>query len=831
MSRRLLAVALAVVMIAAVVVVLVPASTAATTSGGARPATPAAAVARPAQGPAYELFNGYGYYAANTYYLGEVGWDTLNFYVYDDVDHDVNVTITDPNATRDGVSSPAFTYEAKLNTTTDDFYSAEAGVQYTFPNLAYGGTWVVNFSAPVAGYVTQNVTLEKYYVDTQASVSYPQSVLPGDPISVFWWAYLDSNGNGLFTGATSVWIMGHYHGNGTYQNFFPGGMIQLTTGSWGQWNGTVPLNATADTTIQFEVWVITSVGGVVAENESDGVSVAVGQLWEENNGLTDEPAYCLGSYYLYESIPVDSTAAACIQVGSEYSDYFTPIAGLPVTIGYWNGTTHVTPTGGAPTSGTTNSNGVVEVTFNATAPPFTTFLQYPYYDNAVNFSVTVPGANSSVSTWTGWDNITNWAISPYPSAAGVVNVELDHTEYFAGTTATATWSIESTAASSTGPITADVWTVVNEESEATTYASGTFSGAAQSGTFTFAITSAMVNQAIEVVIYASNATLGFYAYAYAEVIAPTLLLTPGSVFYTEGSSPTVTAALAGSAAAPAGTTIAWQEWAYWEDDYNVVLVASGTVANGGTITFPISSTTPPQYVEVDAWATTAGVILASSSTVLQLETGYSVLLGVGTVSNYADGSFQPGQTVTLNYQLVSIDGTALPQTFSFSLFVVGLAYSQSVENVAPTGSVAFTIPSNAPAGTLIVMLQVTGALTAGPCVGSINTDENACTGITTLLVNPSPSVFNLELGAGSGLTVGWLVLLIIVILVAIVLYVVLRRRGGSRSSTTGPPAAATESMSPPAPAPSTGPPAAWSEPTPASSGGAQPPLPPPPGSS
>jgi hypothetical protein len=824
MSRRLLAVALALVMIAAVVVVLAPASGAAASSS---PARPTAAAAAPTAGDIdYELLNGFGDYAGNTYNIGEVGWDTLNFYVYDEFDHDVNVTITDPNATRDGVASPAFTYEAALSPTTNDFYSYTADVHYTFPVLPYGGTWVVNFSAPVAGYVTQNVTLDKYYVDASGSITEPRATLPGQPISVFWWAYLESNDNSLYTGATSVWIMGHYHANGSTQNFFPGGMLQLTTGSWGQWNGTVPLNASGDSTISFVVWVLTTVGGVVAENESSGVTMYVGQLVENEVGLTYYPAYCLD--YFSGNIPTGSIAAACIQVGAEYEEgTFTPIAGLPVTISYWNGTKNVTPAGGAPTSATTNVNGAVEVTFNATAPPFTTYFQYPFYGNSVNFSTTVPGAHSSVTNWNLWDNLSGWAISPFPDAAGVINLALDHTEYFAGSTATATWSIESTATSSTGTITADNWVVSDDYDYNTVYASGTFTGTAQSGTFSFAITGAMVGQELEVSLYASNTTLGFYAAAYAYVISPTLLLTPASTYYTAGSSPTVSASLAGNAAAPAGTTITWQAWAEWEDDENDVLVSSGTVSNGGTFSIPIASTTPPQDVYVDAWASAGGVVLASSETYLALETGYQILLGVSTVSSYSDGTFQPGQTVTLDYKVVSIDGTALPQVFEFEIYAVGYAYYQDIENAAPTGSVPFTIPSNAPAGTIQIEMEVYGTFTAGQCV-PVGED---CVGYTTLAVNPNPSVLNMELGAGSGLTVGWVILLVIILLVAIVLYVVLRRRGGSSSSSmsNAPPVSATTPMNPPAPAPSTPPAAEWQQP--GSAGDAQPPLPPPSGSS
>jgi hypothetical protein len=200
------------------------------------------------------------------------------------------------------------------------------------------------------------------------------------------------------------------------------------------------------------------------------------------------------------------------------------------------------------------------------------------------------------------------------------------------------------------------------------------------------------------------------------------------------------------------------------------------------------------------------------------------------VSSYSDGSYQPGQTVTLNYQVVPIDGTALPQFFNFELTAPGFAYYNYIQNAAPTGTIGFTIPSNALAGNLVVNLHVTGSLTAGSCVPTSN-----CTGTTGLFINPHPSVLSMELGAGSGVTVGWLILLILVLVVAIVLFLVLRRRGGPRGGTGSAPTSVTEPMSPAAPAPSSPPASEWKAPDnpPASSGDSgQPPLPaPPPGAS
>jgi hypothetical protein len=816
MSRRIWALLLTGLMIASAVVALTPAlhSDAPTASTAVEKA---AAPAVPGAGPAYAIYNGYGD-ETYTFQLGVPGADTLGFYVEDPLDLRVNVTITDPNASRDDVPNPAFSYTATLNTTYHDFDSITAHVTYTFPSLPYGGVWVVNFSAPTAGYVTQNVTLVAYSASISDSVGAGTSLLPGDAFSIFWFAHqTGGGGETLYTHATSVVLSGHYDDNGTESNFFPGGTLQLPVGSWGQWNGTVPLNTTAQTQLRFQVWVITTVNGVVAENESTGtLRVDVGSLEiSEDSGLSLYPGYCL-EYQAY-NLPASGLVAACVLAGSDYADAFTPIAGLPVTIGFWNGTANVTPVGGVQTTGTTNVSGAVEVLFNASSPPFVTELQYPYADS-VNFTVTVPGATAVGSHWTQWANVS-FTLGLYTIQSGVVSLSLDHTEYYAGTTATATWAIGSTDTSVTGPVTASYW-VVRDEYSSAQYASGTLSATAQSGTFTFPVTSAMWGVELEVVVYATNATSAFAAYAYAVVIAPSLLLSPSTVYYTEGSTVYVTAVLN----AVSGASIGYETFDEWDD--TEAIVATGTVANGSSIAVPISSTNPPEFVEVYAWALVGGQVVTQNSVGMDLAMGYSVVLGVQTVSSYSDGSFQPGQTVTLSYSISSIDHTAMPQSFQIELFALGYPYYQYLENAHPTGTVAFTIPASAPAGYLTIELEIYGTLSAGGCL-----PNGSCSTVSAVLVNPSPSVLNMELGAGSGLTVGWLLLLVIVILVAIVLYVVLRRRGGSNSSGGGVNTATP--MSPPAPAPSSQAPTEWQHPDASNppSSDAQPPLPPPAGSS
>jgi hypothetical protein len=801
MSTRTWSIVLSALLIFSATLAVVP--SVAAHSGGSAPAaveTPASApLATPAEPLAptpgavigTALYNALGYYT-DDFYIGETGWGTLTFAVYDAVDAAVNVTITDPNAARDGVSIPAFHYEAILNATTHEFYAYEVNVGYTFPStVPYGGQWLINFSAPSAGYVNETINLYKYYVDLESSIS-SGSVLPGTAFSLAWWLLLQSNGATLYTGATGIFLDAHYYGNGTYQNLFASGIETLTTGSTGTFSGQVPLNATPDTTVSFEFWAVTNLSGTIVENETASVSIAVGALHVENYGISPYAAYCLGYRYTY--FPLNSLVAGCVEVESDYFGQLTAVAGVPVTIQYWNGTAHVNPTGGAATSATTNAAGAVTTTFNGTSPPFVTEFQWPGVD-AVNFTVHLPGADTTGYAWTIWENLT-WTLYPGSSASGIVSVTLDHTDYYAGATATATWSVQSSDPALTGTITPSFWCAATDYYCSGTVASGNLSATAQSGTFTFPITTAEVGSTIYVFVFAGNASDEFDGFAYADVISPTLLLSPNEAYYSAGTSPSVTASVYGGSAAT-GATIGYQVWGYWSD--SDAIVASGSIANGSSFSIPISSSTPPLELEVYAWASVNGIVLASADTGLSLAQGYTVSLGIATASSYSDGSYQPGQTITLSYRVASIGGAALPQTFDFLLVAPGYPIYREFSNVAPSGSFAFTIPSNAPGGALVVELEVGGTLSAGTCVPT-----GSCEGITAIPVNPHPSALNLELGAGSGLTVGWLILLVLIVLVAIVGYLMLRRRGGSSSGS--PPAEWREPNASSAPAGSTNPP-------------------------
>ena len=727
----------------------------------------------------------------NQFYPGEGVFGTLYFVVTDPLDHAVNVTLTDPNAARDGVPAPAFHYEATLNTSTSTFDSFSAHIGFTFPaSLPYGGQWTINVSAPNGGSIQQTIWVYVYYLSVNTSTGIG-STLPGQSISVIWVLFSNANGLSIYTRATSVTIAGSYTGNGTTQTLFPHGPVALAGASTGegQWTGTVPANATPNSVLNLEIWAVTNVSGQVAENESSNFTISVGTLVIQNFGLNFAPPDCQFTVAVY--VTEGSVMSPCVQAGSSYFGSFTPIAGLAVTTGFWNGTAHVTLPG-VPTNLRTNQSGEAAFTFTASSPPF---ALYPAHgSNSVNLTVTVAGATGPY-TWTQYLNLS-FNVLAGNFAAGLVSDSLSATQYYPGQNATVTWSVSTTNLSATGPISPSIWGVFSESTGAI-FAAGLLNTSATGGSFSFPITTAMATQTLAVGVYATNATSEFAAFAYATVLDPSLLLTPGADFYSPGSTATVTAVLnAGST----GAAIDYQVVGQWQSAS--AILGSGSIASGGTISVPISSSLPPLGLTVFAWATENGQVITSSSVTLQLAEGYSILLGVTTASSYADGSYQPGETVTLSYAVDATSGVALPQVVSFLLYAQGYADAFSIENVVTSGTLSFTIPSNAVQGSLLLVLSAQGALAAGPCLPS-----GSCVGTTTISINNHPSVLNLELGAGSGLTVAWLILLVL-FLIAIILGVVLflRRRGGRRSSPS--------MIGPPAPPPSTAPAEQWREPNP-----------------
>jgi hypothetical protein len=830
MSRRALILAVVVLLIASTLLVLGPGEVRG--SAVTPPITSPTASTHPAVSSVYFYTSNGGcpecnvsYYSTGSWY--EYGSNVLYFAVRDTGgDKSVNFTVTDPNASRDGVSNPAFTYNAVLNNTTDEYFSASHGVSYTFPAaLKVGGGWNVTVSAPLGGTATYSIFVGTYYEEIYGSPEPGGIVLPGESVTTAYQAYSDTNG-APDSQITNVSYYGVYENStGVTLNLFSspknGIVTQSPPSGIGSYTWKVPANASFDTDIYLQVWVSIYVGGAQAENESYGVTYEVGEIYLEDFHMeSNDGGIC--PTYSDDGFDSGSLVQACAVVGAfGGEDQFTPVSGLSVGITFWNGAATVTPAGFTSTTLVSNATGEVAFSFVANSSQFSSYYMAPFY-NSVNLTVTNPGANPVTAPESMlWYNATFYV---YPSAASVgVTVTLNQLSYFEGQAISATWSLSSTNSAETGAVAAVSWYLYG-----TDYgflAQGAITGTASTGTLTVSLPSGYVGE-FTLEIVAANATTAFYGEVDGYVSTPVLTLNPSSTTFSPGSTITIEAQAwgDGSLTSPA---ISYQIYAEFGNDYTSYgeggVVGSGTVANGSSITINVPSSGAPSEYEVYAYlgSTSAGTV-ASANLDLEQSWGYNVFLGVTTASSYSDGSYQPGQTVTISYSIVAYGNAPLPVLYTFTIGLEGTQVSNLISTTSTSGSFQLTIPSGWQTGVAILEMELVGTYLYGnSCYGGY------CEGMTAITINAHPAALSMEIGAGSGLTVGWLILLIIVLVLFVVLLVLILRKRKMPPSGGSPPV--TTPMNPPAPAPSGPSAAAWQEPPPPASDG-QPPMPsPPPG--
>jgi len=830
MSSRPLILAIAVLLVASSIVVL--------GSSGARAAPAGPAVSTAGTHPAVSTLQMYTssgqcpYCNETRYTTGTensgLGSNTLYFALRDPTaDLWINFTLSDYNATRDGIGQPAFHAEVPNNNTTFEYFSTQHGLSYTFPaTLKIGGTWKVSASAPLGGNVSYNITVGTFATYSSGSPRSGSIVLPGESITTAWEAVFDTN-DAPATTVTNVAIDGWYYGaNDTYTNLFAGGIVTLPATAFGSYTWTVPANATYDDDVYVELWTTIVVNGVVAENHTTESVYLVGGVVVYGFDMVANGGYCNpnsdGYYPYYES---GSYVQVCAEVGAGAEDGFTPVAGLPVAINFWNGTKVVTPPGNVPTTLTSNASGDIAFSFLASYPQFSSYYQYPYY-NSVNLTVTYTAAKPVPANgeYTAWSNNTFY-MEPSGTTVGVT-VSLNQLTYFPGQTITATWTLTSTNATQTGTVAAVAWYLYSDAT-GNFLGQGTITSTATTGTLPVTLPAGFTGEfTIEVI--ASNATSSFYGYVSAVVQSPTLALNPNSITFAPGTSVTVTAVAWGDGSI-GNAVITYQVYAIFAQGYfgygGGGYTTTGTVGNGSSFTINVPSTGAPSSYEIYAYlaSSTAGTV-ASAYLQLTQSWGYNVWVGIGTQSHYSDGSFQPGQTITVNYQITPYGNAPLPVLYSFDVYLYSSQIGSMITTTSTSGSFQFTIPSNQPSGIIFLEVELTGAYLQGN-----SCDNGYCYGETALMVNANPSVLAEDLSPGSGLTVGWLILFVIIAIVAIVGVVLyIRHRRHAQPPSGGGGAATTTPMTPPAPAPSTPGATEWKAPPPASDG--QPPLPtPPPG--
>lgn len=747
-------------------------------------ATPVVAAPHPLATDSVSATNALGF-PRSDFFTGYSG-GVVYFTAHDPSDTSATITITDTNSTRDHVANPAFSYVASFASSTYN-YSWLNGVSYLIPlNLTYGGNWTISISGTLGG--VSNTTFFVHTYEASMTTTMP-AYLPGHPGTGLF--HITGDANGAPYSWASVKIFAQFFTSGGIWNNLPSSPFSFPAGPQGIFNFTVPLTASTSGEVAFVLYANTSVGG----SELTFDTAVVGNLSAPIVTVGTCPEGC-------HTTAFTDGATVYVNINSEIIGAFTtdPAAGIDLKTSFQSGVLPATPPG-VPGNLTSNATGGAAFVFLASSSVFSTKQTD---ELTITASDPLNPSLSSISTHVFFTVNSAAMVTPQ------VQVQFDSLQYYGGDTATVSWQLGGLNSSATAGWTVDQWDIVDQVGGAL-LGWGTINSTQSQGQFALTIP---VNYGGYITAYvtAYNASANTLGFANSHVTAPTILLNPSEPYYLPGDTVTVQVSTEGSIFS--STTL-----------YQSVVESSGYqlssgVLSGSQIQFTLPKTGAPSWVTVSVAAQSATLGIVSSATMtVSLGSGYILYAGLSTKSNYADGSYQPGQTVDISYNLVAVGTAILPKTFFISVYpgstsFFGTSYGSIAQQAtSPSGTVSYTIPSNLPAGALAFTVVVSSAICGFSC-GAV-TQFSA-------LVEPNPSALGYELGAGSGVTVGWVILLVLIVIVLLVAYVWARRAGGrSGGKTSGvKPYSGTSSSS------SSGDSATWKEqPSPSGGGSSPPPMP------
>jgi hypothetical protein len=810
MAHRLAAVGVTAIMILLALIAAAPTHSAATS-----PASTAAAV--PAIPVIHVRTTNYQGFPKDTFEPGSP-YGRVYFDVTDPADDSsVAVKIYDTNASRDGLTNPVASWT--VNASTGTFDSWITGIEYTIPtSVAYGGNWNISVSGALGGNATHDFVVTTY---TLWAFGTPV-VMPGQTGTFTY--FVNSTSGGRYTEISTVNVSAVYL-DGDTDLYAP---LHLSADTFagaptGSATFLLPLNASSQGEVFFNVWANVSSDGLVTQffNTSSIYSSAIATFYgpESEYYITDT----VGGYVLPGQLvgvtvePVIYSAVYGFQYGPNITSYVSFVAG----------TTPVPNSeipGSPPTKLISPPSYGSYFTFVASSSLFSSTVV-----NGINVSTVAEAApNGTVLEW--WNVTIPFYLAANGTAGVAITGEFNAGDYVGGQTADFNWSLVTLSGTSVSGWSGQGYAVSGYgfESVPISIANGYLSGT--SGTISFTVPTNFYGT-VWLTITAQNGSSVVEGDWDVEVGAAVLLLAPTVTTYSPGESFAVDIQTQGSGFT--GATLFYA--VYSEQPSDGVPLESGIIT-GTSFTVQIPAPSAPQEIEIEAWAQ-SGTLgeFAFGDYELYEVSQINVQAGISTVSQYSDGSFQPGQTLTVTWSVQPQGVGNAPYRWEVRLWNAnGWEGSAAPISVVFTGndsgSLSYTIPSGSPAGLETVYVQVEAATYC---------NINDCEGVgqVSFDVNPSPSALNYELGAGSGLTVGWLILLVLIIVVALVLVLLMRR--GRQPKSPASTYQASEPMNPPAPAPSSGPATEWKESPesspggstpPAGSGDAQPPLPaPPPG--
>jgi hypothetical protein len=731
------------------------------------------------------------------------------FYVTDPVDTSATVTVVDQNATRDGLATPAATFTVNTSSGANASYP---NTFYQIPHtLTHGGWWNLSVHGTNGG-----VANASFFVHTYAVVLEPNAAvyLPGHVAQVNYQIFSTAN-DAPFENISSVAAVAVYtNTQNTLTSIFPGA-VSLNVTPLGVMTLTLPTNIPTFQAVFVTLWANQSGPGVNL-SESATTALQVGQLAGPLLRLQDPGCngLCQTTVLLAGEPAILTVEAAVAGTGGNVA----PAAGLDLHLQFRaNGQNLSSVPGNPPLNGTLNTSGEMGVVFLANATTF----------SVTNFNEIVANVSDPLSSSTAAEGYLNFTVLPSSTGQALLGLSLGSTAYYGGDTLTATWAIGGITPAGPAGWQVDHW-AISDAINGGILATGLVTTTATAGSFTYAIPVRFAGT-LSVNVYAHNATSNLVASQDVLVTAPNILLATSETSYSPGDTLTV-------AITPLGSVLNGATYFASVRDSQGNSYFDG-VLTGTAFSVAIPKAAPPTSLRILVTAQTAawGVVATATTTVYEMS-GLSLVASIASTSQYTDGSFKPGQTIQIHYALTTYGTAVTPKYYWIEVYPTFYGVGQGMlefTTTSPSGSFSYTIPSGVPAGIQLFEVYATmgGGCSAPPYPCS------SAGAFLTVDVNPSPSALDYELGAGSGVTVGWLILLILIVLVAFFVWQMGRRSRRGRAPPTPitpvgyaspPPSSApveTPADPPAAPPPTSAPSWSESEPAPGGTPPGSPPLP------
>ena len=708
--------------------------------------------------------DGYGS-SPGTFDLGALQGDV--YFLAEDFGTDTTgvVAIHDLNHTRDHIPDPAANWTVTFQGNENNSFNT--GTHYALPlTLIDSGAWNITLTA--GGSFTSTTFWVETYIP---SIYTDRSVyLPGHHGTAFW-QIADPANNSPFQSLTSLQVVANYQTTTGTTAPVPGITHDISINSSGSFGFVVPSDALAPGQVNFLLFANQTSSSAGTNWSSHASQQAnVGEVTNLNYAWLNCPSGCPSTPTYAANSPM------VLQFSVGIGAYYGAGAGdgLTIHLTFYNGANTVSPPTGTPTVLTTNGSGEAAVAFLGSSSIFSTSGPNGVLGNLSD------GLNPALTKTA----TAHFYLSTSTSKARV-QVVLDQNQYSGGDTVTASWSFSGANGSAAVGWEAGEWFAYSENAQAgyPTFADAYITGTATSGTVSFVLP---VNYQGTFAVYVEvhNATVVTGNYALGNAVPPTMFLNPSELVYKAGDTVNVAITTVGQVFASA---------TYFETtlDNSGAVVASGQVS-GSSFSVMVPSVSPPTSLRYYVVAeTAANGVVAQASASSGLQTGYQLSVSLQSASQYSDGSFKPGQSVTISYSLSALGTTKLPGTMmlevlpsvNFYSILLGGALAipgaSQVTTTSTTGTFSYTLPSSLPDGYDQFMV-----VAVVPSAGSSCSIYSAgCLAMSQLTVNveSNPPALNYEVGAGSGLTLGWLILFLLIIVVVLVGIVWARRRMGGRS--------------------------------------------------